>query len=133
MQIDIKSTIKDPKELCNDLKREFIAEKAMEWDKSAKDIVRDSDAIDTGQLVNSIATEIIESGFIGYSTASHARFLEYGTTEHFVPFYDKSGKPVLANWARRVLKMSKDDMETKGGLVVSSPELAFMRISLARL
>ena len=133
MRIDIKSTIADPRVLCGDIKRRYIAEKAMEWDKSVKDIIRDSDSVDTGELLNSIGVEILENGFIGYSTSAHAKYLEFGTEAHFVPFYDESGKPVLANWARRVLKMSKEDMEAMGGMVVSSPELAFMRISLAKL
>lgn len=128
----VRSTIQDPKKLCGELKRQFIAEKAMEWENSAKDIIRDG-GVDTGQLLNSIFTETHEDGFIGISSASHAKYLEFGTEKHWVPFYSESGVPILAGWGRRVLKMSKDEMLAMGGIMVASPELAFMRRSLAKL
>lgn len=128
----VKSTIQDPKKLCGELKRQFIIEKAMEWENSAKDIIRDG-GVDTGQLLNSIFTETHENGFIGVSSASHAKYLEFGTEKHWVPFYSKTGTPILAGWGRRVLKLSKDEMLAMGGIMVASPELAFMRRSLAKL
>jgi hypothetical protein len=134
----VRSTIQDPKKLCGELKRQFIAEKAMEWENSAKDIIRKgtesgSGSPDTGQLLNSIYTETHDNGFIGVSSASHAKYLEFGTEKHWVPFYSESGVPILAGWGRRVLKLSKDEMSAIGGLMVASPELAFMRRSLAKL
>lgn len=73
----VKSTIIDPKKLAGDLKKQFIARKAMEWENNVKEIIRSEDAIDTGQLVNSIYTEIHDNGFIGVSSAEHAMYLEF--------------------------------------------------------
>lgn len=57
----------------------------------------------------------------------------FGTEPHWTPFYDLSGKPVLAGWGRRVMKLSKEEMLKMGGIVVSTPEIAPLRRALAKL
>lgn len=124
MNIKVKSTIKDPREIGTEKLNEFIAKKAMEWENSVKDIVR-TDAVDTGRLLNSFYTEINESGFIGATSVEYAKYWEFGAVSHFVPW------KILAKWGRRV-GFSPEEMES-GGLFVETPEIAMMRRSLARL
>ena len=136
MNIKVKSTIKDPREIGTEKLNEFIAKKAMEWENSVKSIVRGEGEgggkVDTGRLLNSFYTEINESGFIGATSVEYAKYLEYGAVSHFVPWFGKSGKPILAKWGKRV-GFSKEEMESGGGLFVKTPEIAMMRRSLARL
>ena len=132
MQGGVTSTIESPKKIYMRLKQEFINRKASEWLTSAMEIVR-CGGMDTGELLNSIFVDITEDGFKGISAAKHSIYLEFGTEEHWVPFYSRSGEPILAPWAKRVLGLSREEMEEMGGIKVSTPELAFMRRSLAKL
>ena len=133
MKVKIRNTILDPTVLGKKTLEEFIASKAMEWESSVKMIVSNADAVDTGELVNSFYTEIKPNGFLGISSSKHAIYHEFGTEKHFVPFYSKSGEPILADWGRRVLKLTPDEMHKMGGLMVELEELSMMRRSLAKL
>lgn len=132
MKTIIKSTIRSPIEMGKERLEKFILEKSIEWEGAVKEIIR-ADAVDTGQLLNSIFTTIIEDGFIGASSAEYAKYFEFGTAPHFVPFFSESGTEILAPWGRRVLKLRNEEMEKMGGITVSTPELAMMRRSLAKL
>ena len=132
MQVNIKSTIVDPRIYCRKRLTRFIENKAVDWETECKRIIS-NELIDTGELLNSIRTEINLMGFAGISSAKHAKFSEFGTQPHWVPWYSKSGEEVLASWGRRVLGLSKEEMEKSGGIVVSNEEIAFMRRSLNKL
>ena len=102
---------------------------AVEWEAEAKMIVSDG-AMDTGEFLNSIHYEMYEDGdeigFVGHDGVNYGVYFEYGVEEkHFVPFYswNDTSKPVLADWGRRVLGMSEEEMLAMGGLMVSTPEL----------
>ena len=108
---------------------------AQEWEMEAKTIVSNN-KVDTGQFLNSIHYEMLkgeEIGFIGYDGVEHGVYIEFGTIKHFVPFYDKNGEPVLANWAKRVLNMSKEEMEKQGGMMVELDELMPFRKALIHI
>ena len=132
MEIKVKSTIRNVIDIGENTLQEFIAEKAMDWEANTKMIISNN-AVDTGDLLNSIYTEIKKDSFIGISSAEHAKYWEFGTHPHFVPFYSKSGEPILADWGRRVLKLKPEEMKKMGGIVVSNEEIAMMRRSLAKL
>lgn len=59
--------------------------------------------------------------------------MSFGTIRHFVPFYDSSDNPILADWGRRVLKLTSEEMHKMGGIQVEIEEIAPMRRSLAKL
>ena len=132
MKVEVKSTVISPLELGDMKRKEFIARKAMEWTASVKEIIR-TGAVDTGVFLNSVYTEIGVNGFVGGSSVDYAKYWEFGAEPHFVPFYDETGNPILADWGRRVLKLSPEEMRKMGGIVVETPELAPMRRSLAKL
>ena len=132
MKVIVKCTIRDPCEIGKDRLELFIARKAMVWEASVKEIIS-MDAVDTGLLLNSIFTEINPNGFTGASSVDYAKYFEFGTVKHFVPFFSRSGEEILAPWGRRVLKLSKEEMLAMGGIMVKTPELAMMRRSLAKL
>lgn len=132
MQVKIKSTIQDPNIKGRVMLDAFIASKAMEWETECKRIIS-NESVDTGELLNSIHIELNKFGFTGISSAKHAKYLEFGTIKHWVPFYGKGGEPVLADWARRVLGMSREDMEKMKGMMVHNEELAMMRRALNKL
>jgi hypothetical protein len=132
MNVMIKNTIRDPLEVGMIKLEEFIIRKSCEWESTCKEIIR-TGAVDTGVLLNSIYTELTENGFIGISSVNYMKYIEFGTEPHFVPWYDESGKPVLAGWGKRVLKLTPEEMKKMGGIVVSNEELAPMRRALAKL
>ena len=132
MKCKVTSTIVSPRMLGDMKLKEFINRKSMEWTTSVKEIIR-NEAMDTGDFLNSIYTEIGANGFVGGSSVDYAKYWEFGTEPHFVPFYDQTGNPVLAEWGRRVLKLTPEEMRKMGGITVSTPELAPMRRSLAKL
>ena len=126
---------KTPKEI-KKLIRSAMEEVAIEWEGEAKRIIQDG-ALDTGEFVNSIHYEIFEEGddigFIGMDGVNYGIHWEYGTIKHWVPFYryNDLSQPVLADWARRVLGMTEEEMLKKKGMVVQIPELKpFMRAML---
>ena len=132
INIETKSTIRNVKDIGMGRLADFIESKAIEWEAATKEIISNN-AVDTGELLNSIHTEINENGFYGLSSSKHAKYWEYGTHPHFVPFYSKSGEEILASWGRRVLGLTKKEMEKMGGLVVEQEEIAMMRRSLSKL
>jgi len=106
---------------------------AVEWEREAKRIIQDG-ALDTGKFANSIHFEMFEEGdsigFIGSDAVDYGIHWEYGTIRHFVPFYrhNNINEPVLAEWGRRVLGMTEEEMLKMGGMMVQIPELKpFMR------
>ena len=109
---------------------------ALEWESECKRIIQDG-ALDTGEFANSIHTEMFEDGdsvgFIGMDGVSYGIYWEYGTEKHWVPFFSHGdiNKPVLADWGRRVLGLTDEEMLKQGGLEVQIPELSpFMKSML---
>jgi len=100
---------------------------AQEWEKEAKLIVADS-SVDTGDFLNSIHYEMNkdsdEIGFTGYDGVKYGIYHEFGTIRHWLPFfyYGDTSKPVLANWGRRVLKLTDEEMLAMGGIEVEIKE-----------
>ena len=100
---------------------------AQEWEKEAKFIVA-GNSVDTGDFLNSIHYEMNKDGdevsFIGYDGVKYGIYHEFGTVRHWLPFfyYGDTSKPVLANWGRRVLKLTDEEMLTMGGLEVEIKE-----------
>lgn len=127
---------KTPKEIRKLIKK-AMESVAIEWEKSAKMIIQDG-ALDVGTFANSVHFEMFEEsdgsvGFIGSDGVDYGIHWEYGTIRHFVPFYrhNDTSQPVLAEWAKRTLKMTEEEMLAQGGLMVQIPELKpFMRAML---
>jgi len=115
--------------------KKFIENKAFDWEAEVKQIVSSEVGSDTGELLNSYFIELLpdNEGFKGISSAKHAKYFEFGTVQHWVPFYSTSGDPILANWARRVLGMDEEEMQQLKGMMVEIPEVAPMRRSLNKL
>lgn len=132
MQVKIKSTIVPVALMGTKRLKQFILNKSIEWETECKRIIS-NESVDTGELLNSIHVEVHKNGFTGISSAKHAKYLEFGTVRHWVPFYTPGGTPVLADWGRRVLGLSRDEMEKMGGMMVHNEEIAFMRRSLSKL
>lgn len=132
MKVKTKSRIGNPIDIGKLTLEQHIQKKAFEWEGMVKETIANN-AVDTGDLLNSIYTEINENGFTGISSAKHAKYFEFGTKPHWVPFYGKSGEEILAPWGRRVLGLSKAEMIKIGGITVSTPELAMFRRSLNKL
>lgn len=122
---------KTPKEIKKLIKKAMTSV-AIEWENSAKRIIQDN-SLDTGQFASSVHFEMFEEsdgsvGFIGSDAVDYGIYHEYGTIRHFVSFwkwtgsgYDKS-QPVLAEWAKRVLGMTEEEMESKKGLMIEIKE-----------
>lgn len=118
--------------------RSTIESVAIEWEAKVKETISDK-AVDTGEFLNSIHYEIFENkneiSFIGYDGVNYGKYYEYGTKSHFIPFYKYLGKdgdgnsmydgntPILADWGRRVLGLSKEEMLERGGMKVKTPAL----------
>jgi hypothetical protein len=65
----------------------------------------------------------------GMDAVKYGVYVDLGTAEHFVPFYKYIGKsggksqydtsqPILADWGRRVLNLSEEEMLKMGGINV---------------
>jgi hypothetical protein len=132
MELDIgdleqKLKEKAPNEIRELIKRSMKSV-AREWETEAKRIITD-DALDTGEFANSVHYEMFEEGaeigFIGMDGVEYGIYFEYGTIEHWVPFYyyGDVNKPVLADWGHRVLGLSEEEMLKMGGMKVEIPEL----------
>jgi hypothetical protein len=110
---DIHEIIRKGVELC-----------AIEWQNEVKRIISDS-KVDTGEFLNSVHYEIIEDGddFImkGFDGVNYGIYIEQGTVEHWVPFYKfgDTSQPILADWGKRVLGLSEEEMLKMGGIKVS--------------
>ena len=106
---------------------------AIEWENQVKLTISEH-AIDTGEFLNSIWSEVLVKGskvvFKGHDGVSYGIFFEKGTKAHWVPFYSKSGEPILADWGHRVLGLSREEMEKMGGMKVKTPKLELFIKSL---
>ena len=126
---DLERTIseKSPKEIRKLIKKS-MGGMAVEWESEAKRIIQDG-ALDTGEFANSVHFEMFEEGdeigFVGSDGVSYGIHWEYGTIKHWVPFYrhNNLNEPVLAEWGKRVLGMTEEEMLKMGGMMVQIPEL----------
>ncbi len=108
---------------------------ALNWENSVKEMISES-AVDTGEFLNSIWSEVKvkkdKVTFIGHDGVSYGIFFEKGTKAHWVPFYKNgdTSQPILADWAKRVLGMTQDEMLSQGGMMVKTPKLELFIKSL---
>jgi len=136
MEIDF-SHVKDKlsKEEINEKIKRSMEALAMECEGKAKQIVADN-SMDTGLFMNSIFTELDESGdvfsFTMYDGVSYGKYHEFGTIRHWLPFYyyNDTSKPVLADWGHRVLGLSEEEMLDMGGIEVEVNETMPFRKAL---
>ena len=136
---DLERTIKEKssKEI-HEMLKNAMEGVAIEWENEAKRIIQDG-ALDTGEFTNSIHHEVYEEGdeigFIGYDGVSYGIHWEYGTIRHFVPFYrhNDTSQPVLADWGKRVLGMTEEEMLKQGGMMVQIPELSPFRKAMLKV
>lgn len=109
-----------------------------EWESEAKRIISDN-SVDTGEFLNSIWHETWEEddefGFTGHDGVDYGKFHEWGTISHWVPYfyYGDTSKPVLADWGRRVLGLSDEEMLAMGGLMVEIDETMPFRKALIHI
>ena len=122
---------KTPEEIKEKI-REGMESLAIEWEAKAKEIISDH-AVDTGEFLNSVHYEMFEEGdeigFLGEDGVKYGIYHEYGTVRHFVPFYKWTGdgydisQPILADWGKRVLGLTEEEMLKEGGIKVKIDEL----------
>ena len=107
--------------------REAMESLAVDWEGKAKEIISTT-SVDTGEYLNSVHYEMFEDGdeigFTGHDGVKYGIFIEKGTVRHFVPFYKWTGEgydvtqPILADWGKRVLGLTEEEMLEKGGIKV---------------
>ena len=100
---------------------------AIDWEGKTKEIISET-SVDTGEYLNSVHYEMSEDEneikFTGYDGVKYGIFIEKGTVPHFVPFYKWTGEgydvsqPILADWGKRVLGLTEEEMLEKGGIKV---------------
>jgi len=100
---------------------------AIDWEGKTKEIISET-SVDTGEYLNSVHYEMSEDEneikFTGYDGVKYGIFIEKGTVQHFVPFYKWTGEgydvsqPILADWGKRVLGLTEEEMLEKGGIKV---------------
>lgn len=140
--IDVKNfeamTGDKTKKEIKELIKKSMSAVAIEWENECKRIIQDG-ALDTGEFANSIHTEVFEEsdgsvGFIGADGVNYGIHWEYGTIKHWVPFFRHGNldEPVLADWGRRVLGLTDEEMLKRGGLEVEIPELAPFRKAMLK-
>ena len=112
-----------------------VKKMGMETERKAKLIVSRK-SVDTGRFLNSIWSETWEDGdtmgFTVYDGVDYGIYHEYGTIKHWLPFfyYGDTSKPVLADWGRRVLGLSDEEMLAMGGIEVEIDETMPFRKAL---
>ena len=112
-----------------------VKKMGMETERKAKLIVSRK-SVDTGRFLNSIWSETWEDGdtmgFTVYDGVDYGIYHEYGTIKHWLPFfyYGDTSKPVLADWGRRVLGLSDEEMLAMGGIEVEIDEIMPFRKAL---
>ena len=131
LDIDIDSEKILTKKL-SDVFRIAVERCSLEWMQATKQVISDN-SIDTGEWLNSVHYKVEQHGDIytmtGMDAVKYGVYVDLGTVEHFVPFYKyigKSGgksqydtsKPILADWGRRVLNLSEEEMLKMGGIKV---------------
>lgn len=136
MELNIEMNVDNSKSLTkklNEIFRIAVEKCANEWLNYTKSIISDN-SVDTGEFLNSVYYKIEkqENSYImtGRDAVKYGIYIEKGTVEHWVPFYkyigkDGSGKsmydvsqPILADWGRRVLGLSEEEMLKMGGMKV---------------
>jgi hypothetical protein len=123
-----------PKKVDKKIKR-AIKKMGMEVERKAKLIVSRK-SVDTGRFMNSIWSETWEDGdtmgFTVYDGVDYGIYHEYGTIKHWLPFfyYGDTSKPVLADWGRRVLGLTEEEMLAMGGIEVEIDETMPFRKAL---
>ena len=127
----------DEKETRNRIKKS-IRVMAFEAESSAKQTISEN-SVDTGGFLNSVFTEVWEEGddygFTMCDGVDYGIYHEFGTIKHWLPFFyygDKS-KPVLADWGRRVLGLTDDEMIAMGGIEVEIDETMPFRKALLHI
>ena len=114
--------------------KKAIVKLGFEWQRRAVNIIMDESA-DTGEFANSVHFETFDDdkgnyGFTGMDGVNYGVYHEFGTVRHWVPFYSygDTSKPILADWGKRVLGLTEEEMIKKGGMYVEIKETKpFMR------
>lgn len=136
LNIDFSDMIKefDPGKVDKKIKR-AIRKMAFETEREAKLIISQK-SVDTGRFLNSIWSETWEDGdeigFTVHDGVDYGIYHEYGTLKHWLPFYyyDDTSKPILADWGRRVLGLTEEEMLAMGGIEVEIDETMPFRKAL---
>lgn len=137
MEIELNIDVDDSKTLTKKLEnviRIAVEKCGMEWERATKQILQNKDAVDTSQFINSIHYKVTKRKdtyiMTGMDAVKYGVYVDLGTVEHWVPFYKYIGKkdgksqydtsqPILADWGRRVLGLSEEEMLSMGGMKVS--------------
>lgn len=136
IDIDFGDMIREfgPDKVDKKLKR-VIKKMGAEVERKAKLIVSRK-SVDTGQFLNSIWSETWEEGtdfgFTVHDGVDYGIYHEFGTIRHWLPFfyYGDTSKPVLADWGRRVLGLTDEEMLAMGGIEVEIDETMPFRKAL---
>ena len=138
MEINLDINIDSEKTLTRKLTDVFriaVEKCGMEWERATKQILQNKDAVDTGEFINSIHYKVTKRKdtyiMTGMDAVKYGVYIEKGTVAHWVPFYKYIGKsggksqydtsqPILADWGRRVLGLSEEEMLKMGGMKVSN-------------
>jgi len=133
MDLNLKIDGLDSEKLSGDIHemmRIGVERCALTWINEVKRIISDK-SVDTGEFLNSIHYEIVEDGdsfvMTGFDGVNYGVYIDKGTVKHFVPFYKYVGgskkydtsQPILADWGKRVLGLSEEEMLKMGGIKVS--------------
>jgi hypothetical protein len=127
MEMNLEINIDDQKTLTKKIEDVFriATEKCgIAWMNATKQILQNKDTTDTGEFINSIHYEITKNKdtytMTGMDAVKYGVYIEKGTVKHWVPFYSRSGDPILADWGHRVLGLSEEEMKKMGGMIVSN-------------
>ena len=124
----------DEKEIKVKIKKS-IEVMAFECESDAKQTISEN-SVDSGRFLNSVWSELWEDGedigFTMHDGVSYGKYHEFGTIRHWLPFfyYGDVSKPVLADWGRRVLGLSDEEMIAMGGIMVELDETMPFRKAL---
>jgi hypothetical protein len=107
-------------------------------ENSVKDSIRRSIGVMAFECesLNSVWTETWEEGddfgFKMHDGVDYGVYHEFGTIKHWLPFfyYGDTSKPVLADWGRRVLGLTDEEMLAMGGIEVEINETSPFRKAL---
>lgn len=127
MEINLNFNIDNEKTLIKKISDIFkiATEKCgIELVNATKQILQNKDVTDTGEFINSIYYKVEGEKdtytLTMYDAVKYGIYLEKGTVKHWVPFYSKTGEPILADWARRTLGLTEKEMLKMKGMVVSN-------------
>lgn len=146
MNIELKIDVDDSKKLMkkvDDIFRSATEKCGITWMNATKQILQNKGVVNTGEFINSIHYEITKRKdtytMTGMDAVKYGKFIEFGTVEHFVPFYKWTGagydtsQPILAEWAKKVLGMTEEEMLSRGGMKVSNTETNAFELGLLHL